>query len=372
MRVVVIGAGAVGANIAFRLVQDGQDVTVLDAGRPGRGTTGTSISWLSSFPQAAAADSGELGMRLSINRAFAELEAEIGGAWMHWADTLTWATEPAAAARLRADWKVSSDRGVAVDLLAGREARAREPALAIADGAEVYAEHGGGWVDAPLLVETLLAAAVQRGATVLEQTRAAGIERDAGHVTAVTTDRGLRIPADLIVNAAGSWASHIGALAGCPVPLDLRPGLVVYSQPFPGGSLRHVLNTPMLNIRPDPGGGVAVHCRAESLYGHHGRNALDPADVISLAARWLPALAGSTPRAARVGIRPVPPGGPIIGPHPSLAGMYVAVSHGGVGWGPLWGTFAASEITGNPVAALSRWRPDRFIAGSADLTEGEI
>jgi glycine/D-amino acid oxidase-like deaminating enzyme len=128
----------------------------------------------------------------------------------------------------------------------------------------------------------------------------------------------------------------------------------------------------MLNIRQHPDGGVAIHCRAESLYGHHGRNATDPAGVISLAARWLPALAGSAARAARAGIRPVPPGGPIIGPHPSLAGMYVAVSHGGVGWGPLWGTFAASEITGNPVAALGTWRPDRFIAGPAEMTEGEI
>lgn len=372
MRVVVVGAGVVGANIAYRLAAQGQDVIVLDAGRAGRATSGTSISWLSSFPQAAAAPLTELELRLSINREFAQLEAEIGGTWMHRTDTLTWATDPEVRARLRIDWKACADRGVDVEVLSGRQARALEAAVTIPGGAEVYAEHGGGWVDAPLLVETLLAAAVRHGASVLEQAPVTAIEHAAGQVTAVTTSTGQRFAADFVVNAAGSWASHLGAIAGCPVPLDLRPGLIVYSQPLPGGPLGTVLNTPMLNIRPAPGGGVAIHARAENMYGHHSRNAVTPADVISAAARWLPGLAGTAPAESRVGIRPVPPGGPIIGPHPALGGFYVAVSHGGVGWGPLWGRFAAAEIGGTEVPALSGWRPDRFLAGPGNMAEGEI
>ena len=112
---------------------------------------------------------------------------------------------------------------------------------------------------------------------------------------------------------------------------------MVYTGPLPGGPLRHVLNTPQLNIRPDPGGRVAIHCRAESLYGSHSKNATEPAGVITAAARWLPGLAGTAPRETRVGIRPVPPGGPIVGFHPSLQGLYVAVSHAAASaWGPLW------------------------------------
>jgi len=371
MRVVVVGGGSVGANIAYRLAAGGRDVTVLDAGRPGQGTTGASISWLSSFPQAAAAEPAELELRLSIRRAFADLEAEAGGDWMHWADTLTWASDPQVCDRLRADWKASAERGVSVEVLTGSEARAREPALAVPDAAEVYVEHGGGWVDAPLLVETLLHAASHRGATVIEQARVVAVKQAGGRVTAVVTDSGREFGADVVVNAAGSWASHVGAMAGCTLPLDLRPGLMVYSQPLPAGPLGHVLNTPKLNIRPDPGGGAAIHARAESMYGRHGLNALTPGEVIEAAARWLPALAGTQALRSRVGIRPVPPGGPVIGPHPGLDGFYVAVSHGGIGWGPLWGTFAASEIGGSKVAALDRWRPDRFLASSALMTEGD-
>jgi glycine/D-amino acid oxidase-like deaminating enzyme len=372
MKVVVVGAGAVGANIAYRLAAQEQEVTVVDAGRPGRGTTGTSISWLSTFPQAAAADPAELELRLSINDQFAQLAAEIGGTWMHWADTLTWATDPDIRARLETDWKTCAERGVDVEVLSGRQARAREPALAIPDGTEVYAEHGGGWIDAPVLVEHLLAAAARHGANVIEHARVTAVERAAGRVAAVITETGRRLAADVVVNAAGSWASHLGALAGCPVPLDLRPGLVVYSQPLPRGPLTTVLNTPKLNIRPAPGGGVAIHARAESMYGYHSLNAVTPAEVVSAAARWLPGLAGTAPADSRVGIRPVPPRGPLIGPHPALGGFYVAVSHGGIGWGPLWGKLVAAEITGTEAPALARWRPSRFLARPTDMAEEEI
>ena len=48
MQVIVIGAGAVGAATAFRLAQAGARVTVLDAGRIGGGTSGTSFAWINS------------------------------------------------------------------------------------------------------------------------------------------------------------------------------------------------------------------------------------------------------------------------------------------------------------------------------------
>lgn len=235
----------------------------------------------------------------------------------------------------------------------------------------MYVEHGCGWVDAPLFTETLLAAASGRGAVVRERTRVAAIGQDEGHVTGVTAEAGEQIPADTVVNAAGSWASHIGALAGCQVPVDLRPGLIVYSQPLFSAHLRSVLNTPLMNIRPHHDGSVAIHARAESMYEPHHWNALDPADAIQAAARWLPGLGGTTPRASRVGIRPVPPGGPIIGPHPYLDGFYIAVSHGGVAWSPQWGSFAASEINGTPVSELDQWWPTRFPAGPVRINVKE-
>ncbi len=45
-KVVVIGAGLLGSSVADELAGRGADVTVLDAGRPGSGTSGSSFAWV--------------------------------------------------------------------------------------------------------------------------------------------------------------------------------------------------------------------------------------------------------------------------------------------------------------------------------------
>jgi glycine/D-amino acid oxidase-like deaminating enzyme len=47
--IIVVGAGSVGANVAYRLAERGARVTVLEAGAPGGGTSGTSFAWTNSF-----------------------------------------------------------------------------------------------------------------------------------------------------------------------------------------------------------------------------------------------------------------------------------------------------------------------------------
>ena len=47
--IVIVGAGSVGANIAYRLAQRGAKVTLLDAGAPGGGTSSSSFAWVNAF-----------------------------------------------------------------------------------------------------------------------------------------------------------------------------------------------------------------------------------------------------------------------------------------------------------------------------------
>ena len=78
-------------------------------------------------------------------------------------------------------------------------------------------------------------------------------------------------------------------------------------------------------------------------------------------AKAIPALQGLEPSAMRVGIRAIPPGGPVIGFLPWLNGFYFAVSHGGIGWGPVWADLAAQEILyGSLAEELEGARPSRF------------
>ena len=118
----------------------------------------------------------------------------------------------------------------------------------------------------------------------------------------------------------------------------------------------------------DPGGGLAIHWRGEALTSTHGANGISAQAIVDDVARTIPALSGTTVAESRIGVRAIPPGGPIIGQLPWLGGFYFALSHGGVGWGPMWGDLAARELLdGERVGELAGMRPERFFVGGTML-----
>jgi glycine/D-amino acid oxidase-like deaminating enzyme len=287
----------------------------------------------------------------------------VGGDWMHWTGTFTWADRPETAIRLARDHAAMNEAGFPIRRVGAAETHAQDPALLPPADAVVYLEEDGGWIDAPAMVATLLAAARANGAIVHENSPVKRIDK---HTDGFAIQAGSHeIRADVVVNAAGSWASHVGALAGAPIPMDLRPGLLVTSQPLKT-PLRRVVNSTELNIRPDPLGGVAIHWRGEDTYTAHAYNAVSAAQTLAAAAAIIPEIQGTRPAGSSVGIRPIPPTGPIVGWHPSLAGLYVAVSHGGIGWAPEWAAAAVSAIIdGSTAIALSPFSPDRFFRSAS-------
>src|SRR5271170_5851886 len=87
-KVIVIGAGVMGASAAFQLAQAGADVTVLEAGRVGGGTSGISFAWTNSHnkPPRAYHDLNVAGMR-----AHAGLREEFGATpWWHSGGSVEW------------------------------------------------------------------------------------------------------------------------------------------------------------------------------------------------------------------------------------------------------------------------------------------
>lgn len=81
MRVIVIGAGVVGASVAYRLAQGGAVVSVLERDRVGAGTSGSSFAWTNSNNKTPRAyhDLNVAGMR-----AHAALRDEFGATpWWH-------------------------------------------------------------------------------------------------------------------------------------------------------------------------------------------------------------------------------------------------------------------------------------------------
>ena len=91
MRITVIGAGIVGASIAFHLADRGANVTLVDAGRPGMAASRTSFAWINGRDKNPR-EYHELNRRSQdMWHRFADrLESDVGLTWggeMRWAVT---------------------------------------------------------------------------------------------------------------------------------------------------------------------------------------------------------------------------------------------------------------------------------------------
>jgi glycine/D-amino acid oxidase-like deaminating enzyme len=86
-RIVIIGAGAIGSVLSYRLAQAGASVTVVERHYPGWGTTGNTFAWLNSFGKTPR-DYHRLNVRSM--RDHLDLMRELDGEWAHFDGGLYW------------------------------------------------------------------------------------------------------------------------------------------------------------------------------------------------------------------------------------------------------------------------------------------
>src|SRR5450759_3173857 len=87
-RIVVVGAGAIGAVLSYRLAQAGAQVTPVERRFPGAGTTGSTFAYINGTDKPPR-DYHRLSV-LSI-RDHEDLADELGGDWLHVTGSLHWA-----------------------------------------------------------------------------------------------------------------------------------------------------------------------------------------------------------------------------------------------------------------------------------------
>tara|TARA_R100000365_G_C2748538_1_gene80396 strand:- start:13528 stop:14658 length:1131 start_codon:yes stop_codon:yes gene_type:complete len=359
MKIAVIGSGAIGVNIAYRLAAKGAEVSLVEARSPGSGTSRASFSWLSSFPQVSwSEDPGRAKLRLGVHTRFASLADELGGDWLDWCGTLTWAT---AAPGFREAVTLCQERGIDIRIIDKLELAELAPELKPRSGEEAFVyEPFSGWVDAPRLIERLAERFSALGGELISGRSVVSVTIHAGETKGVVLDNGRVVEADAVVNATGSWASQVSAMAGLAIPIDLVPGIMIYAS-GPEGLPHQVINGPQWLMRPEAEQKIAIHWRGEGLTAVHGGNANDPHSILAAIAQHVPALEACRVDDVRVGVRAIPHGGPVLGELPWLRGFYIAVSHGGIGWGPVWADLVAREILDKQnVAELDGMRPERF------------
>lgn len=370
LRVVVVGAGIVGASIAFHLSRRDAEVTVVDQGRPGAGASSHSFAYLNSFGKEPAFYHDLNSRSLDLWDRFARrLNADIG---LRWGGQLKWVETGEAADQLRAQVVGRQRRGYAARMIEDAEMRHLEPELDPGHVAAAAISENDGHVDPPRVVQACLKHARAGGATVHLETQAKLLlTGDAGgrrSVRAVLTDGG-EIECDVVVLAAGIGTTGLAKSVGMHVPQMESPGVVVKTEP-----VRQLLETVSVIYAPPVNAQRAeIHMRQyldgafmigegsqESLARNDSQDHAD--DLLARAAHYLPALRGSRAIAVPTGYRPMPVDGlPVLGFTDEVPNVYIALMHSGVTLAPLVGELSVIEIMdGVRVEMLDAYRIERF------------
>ncbi len=354
--VIVVGAGILGASIAYHLAWRGAGVTLLDRGPPAGEATGASFAWINaSFRNPRP----YYDLRMVGLQEYRRLEAELAGRLVvTWGGGLNWDLEEdeiAPLVRQHAGW------GYDLRILGREEILALEPRLTAPPARAVFSACEGA-LDPVAATEALLAGAEALGAEIKIGCEVSDFLLNQGRVVGLQTAAG-KLEADHVVLAAGVASAGLAAGLGFDLPLRSSPGLLVHSRPMPP-LLGRVIESPGLHMKQDPDGRIVA---GTSFGGGPVPN--DPeAEGRRLIARIKSALSGSDGlemERVTLGLRPIPADGrPAVGPLPGLTGLYLAVMHSGITLAPAIGRFAAMEILdGAEVELLAPFRPARFAAG---------
>lgn len=363
-RVVVVGAGVMGAVVAYRLARGGAQVRVVDASRPGGGVSAATFA-VDVTPRKTPREYFEFN--LEAGEEHHRLAAELGrGDWVRTGPRLDWADGESDRAALLADAARLRHWGFPAELIEPDQALRVEPQIdpgTERDRVWMLCRESA-WYDPPAMVGVLLAAAAEHGATLLCGDRVIDVRRDGERVTGCVTASGTLLGCDAVVLCGGPQAAEAAASLGSSLALHRGPGVIGLTRTL-ASPLASIVVGRDVGVRPDGDGRALLHSyKVDSGLG-------EPADTTSEAraeallgdgAVAVAGLRGAAIEELRIGVRPLPPDGlPLAGPLPGLTNALVAVTHSGAHLAPLLGRLVAAEILdGEPREELKDFRPDRF------------
>jgi glycine/D-amino acid oxidase-like deaminating enzyme len=351
--IVIIGAGIIGASVAYHLAKRGARVTIVEAHHPAAGASGKSFGWLNATFSKRPRSYFDFSM-LGID-GWHRLERELpGDLQVQWGGSVAWFPPGPEAEQLQSDVLHHQQWGYAVRLLDEAEVRRLLPHVSTGPvGVACHAEPEGA-VDPIQAVSVLLEKARQFGGDIRYPCQVTRFDR------AVHTSQGA-IDADTIVLACGVSSPQLAQLAGVNVPLKDAPGILVHTTPQ-SPLIDPIVQAPGVHFRQKLDGRIVAGGQIVAGAGTAETHLVDSDEIYRQAARFLPALAGADIEKVTEGYRVMPADEyPIIGYAEKCPNLYVAATHSGVTLAPVIGKLAAIEILdGVQQPQLAPYRPARF------------
>ena len=162
--------------------------------------------------------------------------------------------------------------GVAVEELDPAGILGQEPALT-RDVARAFAVPDG-TLDSVRLVRACAASATASGARILTGQPVTALRRAAGRVVGATLGDGTSVEAEVVVNAAGAWASRVAAMAGCRVPARLSKGVMV-------AVVGRTVHAVVSRCRLPADGDILVPLEGSTVMGTTDAPVTDPDDAVA-------------------------------------------------------------------------------------------
>lgn len=343
-KVIVVGAGVIGCNLADELTQRGASVTVIDAAEAGSGTSSATFAWVNANSKAPDEYYNLNFLGLQAHERAARSVAKGGSRWFHQVGTLQ---------VVHSDDKMSALEGQVEKLLAdGYEARLLsptdvqdlEPNLNPAEirGGAFYPKEG--WIDVQTMCLSLLDRAVEGGAVFAPYQTVTDLQ--AHRVTTKDKDGSTRYyDADTVILAAGNGNRRILAAGGIAFPTVDPLGIsgpdgignptvgIISTTGIVDSGIKHLVRADGIALRPSRNGGITY---ADNPTG--GKWELSdpriwtvPALLLDRARELYPSLRDTTTESVSLGTRVLPEDGLTIADWiTDDRSVYAVATHSGV------------------------------------------
>jgi sarcosine oxidase, subunit beta len=373
--VVIVGAGVMGASVAFHLTRLGvRDILILEKDHVAAGASGKTGALLrqhySNVPEATL-----VHRSVQVFRNWAEI---VGGDCGYDASGLiatvhqTGPDDPNVA-RMYANVAMQRRIGIQTEVVTAEQLHELQPFDRVDDIVCAAYEAESGAVDAIATTRSLIAAAADRGARLREGVTVTAIRTAGGRVAGVETSDG-PVDAPVVVCCANTWSAPLLATAGIVLPIEvMRVPVAILERPpaMAAGHMAYVDTAAGMFCRLwKPGQSLVGVATAE----HHSY--VDPdnyaedvtpeygAAAIAQIATRMPPMREARFVTGWAGLYDMSPDThPILDRAPDADGLYFLAGFSGAGFkkAPAIGECMAQWITGQPpVVDLTPFRLARF------------
>lgn len=377
---VILGAGVMGASIAFHLSRrKAGRIVVLDKDHVGSGGSSRSSALVRMHYSFAP----EVQLALVSLKMFQHWREIVGEAGEFRKTGFVRIVHPGETGRLKHNVAMQRSLGASVELIDRRQLQELEPDWAV-DEVELAAyEPDSGYGDGNVVANDFLSRARELGTTYLSKTAAISLLIDGGHIRGVQTPAGA-IHAPVVIAATGPWTRSLLQPTGFDAPIETEYHQVAILKNAPdmkSGGCACIDSVTATYFRSDGGDKFLVG-------DFYGKRPVDPdnfpqrasdaelEEIIERASHRIPKLERAEVMRGVTGVYDMTPDArPLLGPVPGVEGLFLCAGFSGMGFkiSPAIGLVMSELILDGEATTvdISVFRPTRFAEGQPIKAEFE-